>query len=187
MKGVVFTEFLDLVEGRFGLAIVDRIMSKSCPVTQGFTTVGTYDHHQLLNMVDELGDAVQVASSDLVKAFGEHLFGRFLNSFPDAFRGIDCTFDLLKAVETVIHVEVQKLNPDAELPRFNFPEVSEGQLKVVYHSTRPFADLAEGMIQACIVHFGEAFEVNREDLPGEPGTSAVFTLAPLHDSSCSPV
>ncbi len=120
MKGAVFTEFLELVEQKFGLEMVDRVMSKGCPFHQGYTTVGTYDHQQLIDMVVELGSATQLPPSALVRAFGEHLFGRFLKAYPDAFRGVHCTFDLLRNVESVIHVEVLKLNPDAELPKFEF-------------------------------------------------------------------
>jgi hypothetical protein len=45
-----------------------------------------------------------------------------------------------------------------------------------YRSARPLADLADGLIRGCIEHFGEPIRVVREDLPGEPGTSARFVL-----------
>ena len=176
MKGSVFTEFLELVEQKFGMACADRVVTKGCPFHGGYTSVGSYDHQQLIDMVVELSKETQVAPNQLVKAFGHHLFERFFQSYPDAFEGATGTFDLLRRVETVIHVEVQKLTPDAELPRFEFPESSPDALQVVYQSQRPFADLAEGMIEACIVHFGEPLKVHRDDLPGPPGTSAKFTL-----------
>ena len=44
-----------------------------------------------------------------------------------------------------------------------------------YSSKRPFADLAEGLINACIEHFGEPVDVQRENLSAD-GTAALFTL-----------
>ena len=47
---------------------------------------------------------------------------------------------------------------------------------MIYISTRPFADLAEGLIIGCIEHFGEKIDIQRENL-SEDGTSARFTVA----------
>jgi len=40
---------------------------------------------------------------------------------------------------------------------------------MVYRSSRPFADLAEGLILGCAEHFGERIAIAREALPGESG------------------
>jgi hypothetical protein len=47
-----------------------------------------------------------------------------------------------------------------------------------YRSSRPLADLAEGLIQGCIEHFDDPVRVVREDLPGAPGTAARFVVIP---------
>ncbi len=178
MKGVVFTEFLELVEKAHGLQVTDQVIAKDCPFHSSFTAVGTYDHRDLVSMIVELSGETGTAVKDLVHAFGKHLFHTFLGSYPEAFRGIDNTFDLLTSVERVIHVEVLKLTPDAELPRFEFPEAEPGTFNIEYSSTRPFADLAGGLIEACIEHFGESLTVQRTDLAGEPNTHALFHLLP---------
>ena len=44
MKGVIFTEFLELVEKKFGLAMVDKIIGQSNLASEGiYTSVGTYE------------------------------------------------------------------------------------------------------------------------------------------------
>ncbi len=178
MKGIVFTEFLDLVETGFGMQVADKVLTKGCPFHLGFTSVGTYDHRDLLSMVQQLSQETGAAAPDLVQAFGKHLFYKFLNSYPAAFAGINNTADLLRNVEGAIHVEVLKLNPDAELPRFSFPESEDGVFSIEYHSNRPFADLALGLIEACVEHFQESKIVERIDLDGPPGTHALFRLRP---------
>ncbi|MBT6440017.1 MAG: hypothetical protein HOK72_09965, partial [Flavobacteriales bacterium] len=52
MKGVVFTEFLELVEKEFGLEIVQRIIDECDLATGGvYTSVGTYSHKEMFKMV----------------------------------------------------------------------------------------------------------------------------------------
>lgn len=176
MKGVVFTEFLELVELGFGMQVADNVLTKGCPFHQGFTSVGTYDHHELLNMVAQLGSETGMPTKALVHAFGKHLFQKFYQGYPEAFAGIRSTFELLQSVENVIHVEVLKLTPDAELPTFRFHSAEAGSFKVEYQSIRPFADLAGGLIEASIDHFGESLEVSRIDLDGPAGTHALFHI-----------
>ena len=49
MKGMIFTEFLDMVEERFGLAVADRIIEAGGSSTGGaYTAVGTYDHREMV-------------------------------------------------------------------------------------------------------------------------------------------
>ena len=51
MKGIVFTEFLDLVEERFGLEMVDAIISQSKLESKGvYTSIGTYSFSELSNV-----------------------------------------------------------------------------------------------------------------------------------------
>ncbi len=179
MKGVMFTEFLELVEDQFGMEMADTVITKGCPFhSGGFTAVGSYDYRSLLSMVDQLSQQTGAERAALLRQFGRHMFSKFLESYPDAFDRATSTFDLLLRVEEVIHGEVRKLNPDAELPSFRFPATDEGCFDVEYESTRPFADLAHGLIEACIEHFNESLEISREELEGEPGTHVLFSLRP---------
>jgi hypothetical protein len=140
--------------------------------------VATYDHDEILRLVGQLHRATGLPAPDLVRAFGRHLFRRFHVLYPAFFRGTDSAFDFLERVETIIHTEVRKLYPDAELPTFECTRPAPGRLAMLYRSRRPFADLAEGLIRGCIEHFGEAIEVRREDLaPGPDGENrALFEL-----------
>ncbi len=45
MKGVVFTEFIEMVEDQFSADMVDDIIDDAQPPSGGaYTAVGTYDH-----------------------------------------------------------------------------------------------------------------------------------------------
>jgi hypothetical protein len=178
MKGVIFTEFLELVESKFGMGVADQIQTKGFPLDSGFTSVGTYDYQILISLVVELSNETGIPIRDLVYGFGKHLFNRFRVIYPEFICGSTNTIDLLRNVESVIHIEVQKLYPGAELPSFKFPPSGDEQFQIEYNSARPFAVLAEGLIDACIEHFGDDLILERIDLDGEPGTHALFCLTP---------
>lgn len=177
VKGVVFTEFMELVEGKFGFEVADQVITQSHLSNDGaFTSVGTYDYHDLIRMVIELSEITGAPVPALVKAFGQHMFHVFAQGYPQLLEATQSTFEFLPHVENAIHIEMRKLYSDAELPSFRFEYPTEQQLVLYYQSTRPFADLAHGLIEACAAHFKEQLTIEREDLPPRNGTYAKFTI-----------
>jgi hypothetical protein len=177
MKGIVFTEFLELVEERYGLAVVDRMLQASDLPSGGvYTSVGTYHHNELVQLVRQLSAATGMALPDLLHTFGEYLFARFVVAYPRFFAGVSTAFQFLMHVENHIHVEVRKLYPEAELPRFECHSPAPDRLEMTYRSPRPFTDFAEGLIAGCIKHFGEHIDIAREDFPSAYGAAARFVL-----------
>jgi hypothetical protein len=177
MKGVVFTEFLEMVEDLFSPEMSDRIIEASDLQSGGvYTAVGTYDHNELLQLVTQLSTVTGIAVPHLLHTFGKHLFGRFVVGYPQFFEGVKSTFAFLEHIEDYIHVEVRKLYPNADLPSFEYATSEPRRLTMIYRSTRPFADLAEGLISGCIEHFGEQIAIQREDLSDGQGTCARFSL-----------
>lgn len=176
MKGLVFTEFLEMVEDVFSPEVADDIIESSKLESGGsYTAIGNYDYHEILELVTHLSQKTDIPVPDLVQTFGKHLFGQFVAKFPVFFENVESSFDLLSKVEDYIHIEVRKLYPDAELPSFEYERPNPLTLKMTYRSTRPFADLAHGLIAACITHFKEDVAIQREDLSPD-GTAASFVL-----------
>ena len=176
MKGIVFTGFLQLVEEKFGYETVDKILMTVNPENGGaYTSVGTYDHKELIQLVVALSQETGAEVPDLVKTFGGYLFRKFSVAYADKIKSLKNSFELLESVENYIHVEVRKLYPGAELPTFAYNRLNDQSLEVIYKSTRPFADLCEGLITECILHFGESIKIDRQNL-SDDGTSAKFTL-----------
>ncbi|QDT12179.1 heme NO-binding domain-containing protein [Planctomycetes bacterium K23_9] len=178
MKGIVFTELIEMVEADLGIDIADRMIGGAETSNNGaYTSVGTYDHAELIQLVISLSSETNIPVPELVRTFGKHLFGRFHELYPQFFTGINSAIDFLPMVETYIHVEVRKLYPDAELPSFEC-EITNGVLDMTYRSKRPFADLAEGLILACVDHYKDPIDIKRTDIGEQNGTEACFTLTP---------
>jgi len=170
MKGVVFTEFLGMVEDAFSAEMVDDIIDDAhLPSGGAYTAVGTYSHDEMVAMVVALSQRSGMPVPDLVRAFGQHLFGRFVQAYPAFFDGASSAFQFLSGIEDIIHAEVLKLYPDAELPRFEVEHHDDQRLILLYHSPRHFEDLAEGLMLGCISHFGEPIRLTREGEPSDRG------------------
>jgi hypothetical protein len=177
MKGIVFTEFLEMVELKYSADVVDEILEGSALPSGGiYTSVGTYDHGEMISLLSALGKHTGLGNQELLCAFGEYLFGRFAGLYPEFFGATDQALLFLSKVDDYIHVEIRKLYPDAELPEFDCDGPREGVLEMTYRSERPFAALAEGLIRGCIAHYGQSVDVAIEDLSDGRQTSVRFVL-----------
>jgi hypothetical protein len=178
MKGVIFTEFLEMVADKFSDDMVDDIIDDSNLESEGvYTAVGTYSHKEIVQLVSSLSRHTGIEIPELIRIFGHHLFGRFSVLYPGFFTKDITVFNFLTSVEDYIHVEVLKLYPDAELPRFATFQESDDVMIMTYSSPHPFATLAEGLLRGCMDYFGTEAEISSTDLSGGAGTHARFRIA----------
>ena len=188
MKGIIFTEFFELVENAFSVDVAEEMLELAKPDSGGvYTSVGSYDHMELLRMVDTLSSITAVPTRDLVMVFGEHLFGRFTQMYPGMFIGKSNCFDFIESVEGVIHVQVRKLYPDAQLPRIQTDRTDDGSLNVVYRSPRQLGDVAHALLSGCVKHFGESLDIHRLDGTDDNGPYVHFRIQPVQSEveACS--
>lgn len=177
MKGIIFTEFLDMVEDRFSADVTEEIIERSELASGGaYTMVGSYDYRELLQLVTHLSEITGASVRDLVMAYGQHLFARFVVIYPSILEGIDHPLDFLESVESHIHVEVRKLYPDAELPSLLTERPDASSLVATYRSSRPFGDVAHALIIGCMNHFGAEFELEREEGTDDEGKFTRFDI-----------
>jgi len=177
MKGIVFTEFLEMVEDTFSPEIADKIIEASkLPSDGAYTAVGTYHHSELVTLVGNLSEETDIDIPLLIRTFGEYLFGRFVALYPTFFEENYSTFGFLQLIENHVHIEVKKLYPDAELPTFDTTLINDKKLEMIYHSKRPFAPLAHGLMLGCIDYYKETVEIEQEDLSGGDNKQVKFTL-----------
>ncbi|MEL6686512.1 MAG: heme NO-binding domain-containing protein [Pseudomonadota bacterium] len=179
MKGMVFRSFQGFVEREFSELLVDEMLSLENLESQGaYTSVGYYPHSEFLTLAVHVSEATETPISELVQSFGEALFKDLAQAHADMIADYDTAIQLLADIETVIHVDVRKLYSNSELPRFDVKE-REGDRHIVleYSSSRPFADLAEGLIYGCLDHYGlkETSSIMRQDVKSD-GTHSVFDV-----------
>ena len=177
MKGAVFTELFDYVEDAHGPEFLQETIDAVDLPTKGvYATTGTYPTSEMVSLVSVLSNSSGIAVPDLLRVFGEHLFGRFTVSYPALFEDCDDAFSFLASVENVIHMEVRKLYPDAELPTFETAVHTDTHLQLIYRSRRHMGDLCEGLIRGCLAHFEEEAVITRTTLEESPDSVIKFDI-----------
>jgi Haem-NO-binding len=177
MKGIVFTEFIDMVESKFGYDMMDDIIESSNLPSGGiYTAVGTYDHTEMVQLVVGLSNRTEIPISQLLKTYGKHLFGVFTKGYPHFFENTDNVFDFFEQIDRYIHVEVRKLYPDAELPKFDTLRPDNNTLEMLYQSDRKMSDLADGLIEAAIEYYKESATVEKFDM-NQDGSLVKFIIS----------
>ena len=69
MKGIVFCEFVEMMEAEFSAEMADEIISSTELESGGaYTAVGTYDHNEMLALVTQLSEKTGAPVPDLVEA-----------------------------------------------------------------------------------------------------------------------
>ena len=176
MKGIVFTEFLDLVEEKFGLEMVDTIISSSKLESKGiYTSVGTYSFSEMLQLLQHLSSNTDISTDDLLLIYGEHFFSVIEKSYPGLLASYSEPIEMLASIENHIHVEVRKIYPDAELPTFEVIEKTKNSLTMIYKSSRSMHYFGLGLMNKTFEHFNSEATINVDKIK-EDGTEVKFLI-----------
>lgn len=161
MKGIVFTEFLDLVENKFGIEMVETIINNSKLESNGvYTAVGTYKFNEMVSLLSNLSKLTKISENDLLMVYGLHFFDVLVKNYSGILNSYKTPLELLASIDAHIHVEVRKLYPDAELPYFEILDHSENGLVMIYHSSRCMYAFAHGLMIKSFEHYKEKAKIN---------------------------
>jgi len=176
MKGIVFTEFLELVEETFGLETVEEIIEKSdLPSKGAYTSIGTYAFSEMLSLIGNLSEKTNMSTDQLLHVYGAHFFSVIERDYPTILASYSNPLDLLASVESHIHVEVRKIYPDAELPRFEVVEKSDNSLTLVYFSSRSMYAFGLALMEKTFEHYGRNASISYEKVKDD-GSEVKFVI-----------
>ena len=176
MKGIVFTEFLDLVEEKFGLEMVDAIISQSKLESEGvYTSIGTYSFSELLQLLQNLQTKTGISIDNLLLIYGEHFFSVIETNYKDLLSSYNDPIEMLASIENHIHVEVRKIYTDAELPTFIIKEKTKKTLILIYKSNRSMHHFGLGLMNKTFEHFNSKATIVLEKIKKD-GTEVKFII-----------
>ena len=176
MKGIVFTEFLDLVEEKFGLEVVDEIITQSNLESEGiYTSIGTYSFSEMLQLLKHLSSHSGISIDNLLLIYGEHFFAVIEKSYPGLLATYKDPIEMLASIENHIHVEVCKIYPEAELPTFIIVERTENSLIMIYKSSRAMHHFGLGLMNKTFEYFKSSATIVLEKIK-EDGTEVKFII-----------
>lgn len=149
-------------------------------VDGGYTAVATYEDAEFLALVGALPATTACPAGHLVGAgaatdtqddgertrwYGRAAIPLLALRYPVFFDGHDDARDFLATVEDVIHTEVRKLDPTADVPCFGVEDRTEADgsrtLVLAYRSSRRLCHLAEGFVLGAGDHYGQPLDVSQ--------------------------
>jgi hypothetical protein len=176
LKGIIFSEFLNLVEAKFGLKTVDEIIEKSDLESEGiYTSIGTYSFSEMLQLLTHLSAKTNISIDDLLLVYAEHFFSVIEDSYPGLLASFKGPIEMISSIESHIHVEVRKIYPDAELPTFIVVDKTEDSLIVIYKSSRAMHHFGLGLMNKTFEHFNTKASIVLEKIK-EDGTEVKFII-----------
>lgn len=178
MKGIVFVKFVDFVEQNWGEIYLDKLLQQADLPSQGiFTASALYDDAEMVTLLGLLCEQQKLQLPDALRLFGQWLFAQLLSIAPAGAHDFDNVFDFMHGLQNIIHVEVQKLHPDAILPQFEFLSQSSHELVMRYLSPRNLCFLCEGLITGLSQHIGEEIQLSQSACVHQGDDECIFHLS----------
>ena len=160
MKGIIFNLLEEVVADRYGEDVWDSLLTDA-GVDGAYTSLGSYPDDQLFALVGAASTALNLPADVVVRQFGESAIPLLAARYPSFFDGHASTRSFLLTLNDIIHPEVKKLYPGADVPNFAFEQVTDDALVIRYWSSRKLCALAEGFIFGAASRYGENAAVDQ--------------------------
>jgi hypothetical protein len=179
VKGIVFNLLEQVVTEEHGEDAWDQVLD-SADQEGAFTAVGSYPDEQFMALVAAACDRFELEQDDLVRWFGKQAMPLFAARYPSFFEGHTSARSFVLTLNAVIHPEVRKLFPGADVPNFHFASPDERTIELGYVSPRKLCSFAEGLVEGAAAHFGETVTMHQTRCMKKGDESCVLacTFAP---------
>jgi Haem-NO-binding len=179
MKGIVFNLLEQVVSRDHGEDSWDDLLDEA-GLVGAYTSLGSYPDEHLGRLINAASTALHLPVQDVVRWFGRQALPALADANPGFFTAHTNTRSFLLTLNNIIHPEVRKLYPGADVPEFDFDESSDGTLKMGYSSHRKLCAFAEGLIEGAAERFGEQVSIAQPTcmLRGDDRCELVIAFGP---------
>ena len=160
MKGIIFRGLEALVIEKCGMAAWDELLEKNAPDGRVYISAQSYPDEEIIGLAQDVATALSMTMPEVLKAFGEYLFGHLNRSHPTVAKGFNSFAGLIMGIDKVIHVEVAKLYHEPNLPEIESKLIEDGFILMHYRSKRQLCMCAEGLIYGAASHYGIDVSLN---------------------------
>jgi Haem-NO-binding len=154
MKGIVFNLLEEVIRKQYSEDVWDSLLD-SAHLDGAYTSLGNYGDEELMKLVSAASQALQLPPSEIVRWFGFHALPLMAEKYPAFFKNHRSTRPFVLTLNHIIHPEVRKVYPGADVPEFDFDTSSDEHLLVGYHSPRRLCMFAQGLVEGAAVFFSE--------------------------------
>lgn len=154
MKGIVFNLLEEVVTIHHGADTWDSLL-ESAGVQGAYTCLGSYSDDEMAKLVGAASQMLEIPAADVLCWFGRESMAVLADKYPKFFQAHKSTRPFLLTLNDIIHPEVRKLYPGAEVPVFDFDSSSDAFLLMGYRSPRKLCALAHGFIEGAAGYYRE--------------------------------
>ncbi len=175
VKGLIF----DLVESVVvGESTWDALLDDA-GLDGVYTTVGSYPDAELEALVQAACRRLDLSRTEVLRWVGRQAMPSILERYPAFFSPPDARAFVL-TLNDVIHPEVRKLHPGADVPEFDFEQPADERLVIGYGSRRRMCGFAEGLVLGAADHYGERVAIRQSAcmLEGDASCRIECTFGP---------
>jgi hypothetical protein len=160
MKGIVFNLLEEAVTRTYGEDTWDDLL-ETAGLEGAYTSLGNYPDQQLTDLVQAASAATGADSQTIIRWFGREAMPALATAYPGFFVPHHDLGSFLNTLNDIIHPEVRKLYPGADVPTFGFATASDGTITMRYGSPRRLCAFAEGLIEGAAAQFGQAVTIDQ--------------------------
>lgn len=161
MKGIIFNLAEEVLTDAHGTDAWDDVLERA-DLSGAYTSLGSYPDDDLHRIVRAGAAALDSTPSDVLRAVGTGAIPPLAERYPQFFSGHSSTRSFVLTLNEIIHPEVLKLYPGAEVPDFSFDGTDDEVLILRYRSARKLCALAEGFLEGAAAHYGETITTLHE-------------------------
>ena len=125
MKGVIFNLAEEVIVASYGEHTWDALLD-AAGLDGSYTSLGSYPDTDLFRLVDAASSSLGTPAADVVRSLGEGALPLLAGRYPAFFDGHASTRSFVMTLNDVIHSEVRKLYPGAQVPEFDFDDSDPG-------------------------------------------------------------
>jgi len=160
MKGVVFDLLEQVVTRDHGADVWDDLL-QAASLDGAYTSLGSYPDEDLYRLVSAASTAFDVPSQDVIRWFGREALPLLAAAYPRFFQPHITTRTFIGTLNDIIHPEVRKVYPGADVPWFDMAEGPSGEIAMGYTSQRRLCAFAEGLIEGAAAYFDEHVSIDQ--------------------------
>lgn len=154
MKGIVFNLLERVVSSEYGEDAWDQLLEQA-GVEGAYTSLGGYPDEEFYRLIGAASRMLNPCPEDPARWFACGAMPLMAAKYPEFFLPHRSTRPFLLTLNDVIHPEVRKIYPGADVPVFDYDTSSTETLVMHYSSHRKLCSLALGFIEGATAHYRE--------------------------------
>lgn len=176
MKGIVFTLLEEAVTKAFDEDTWDDLLEEA-HLDGAYTSLGTYPDEHFRALVAVASTKLNLSEREIIRWAGHQMAPLMAERYAEFFTAHDNTRSFLLTLNNVIHPEVRKLYPGADVPEFDFDTSSEDVLVMTYVSERKMCDFGMGLIEGAADYYQQTVEIKQPQCMHEGDDQCVLEIS----------